>query len=337
MKASCSSFTCVSADKKHFLGRTYDEYGDITNNKVVIIPKGYQISLTFMGKKENNHQITDHQIVGMNVSGLNTPFLTEGMNEKGLMISLLFFPHFAKFDTRKSTYDVNGGLLLPFVLGKCQNVDEAVELLNEINIVNELETGMDLPCHYLISDRSGEAIVAEPVDDGIKIYRNEIGVLTNAPTYDWHKINLRNYLGTSNIGREPQKIGDYVIEELGEGTGYLGIPGDYTPVSRFIRLAFTKEYMPIPENEIDAINKMFNVFETVDVPEGVIYTPPEARSPYHEKTQCTSIMCAESLKYYFITSSNNRVCCVDLSKEISTTTDLKEIAIPFDQDILDLN
>ena len=117
MKASCSSFTCQSADGKHFLGRTYDEYGDISANKVSIIPRGYEISLTFMGNKENNKQIVKYAIVGMNVDMFDTPFLTEGMNEHGLMISLLFFPHFTQYNSKSNAeYDVNLGLLLPFVL-----------------------------------------------------------------------------------------------------------------------------------------------------------------------------------------------------------------------------
>ena len=269
---------------------------------------------------------------------LGTPLLTEGMNETGLMGTLLFFPHFAQFDTKKAVYNVNAGLLLPFVLGKSKNIEEAVQLMNDINVINELNTGLDLPCHYMFSDRSGESVVVEPLENGLKIYRSEIGVLTNAPTYEWHKINLCNYLGTSNLARKPQKVVDYTIRELGEGSGYLGLPGDYTPVSRFVRLAFSKNFMPTPVDEIDAVNKMFNVFECVDVPEGAIYTPPEERSPYHEKTLCTSVMCAESLKYYFSTSTNCRVCCVDLSKELnSTSTSLKEISIPFEQDILNLN
>lgn len=339
MKASCSSFNCSSADQKHFLGRTYDEYGDISANKVAIIPRNYEIGLTFNGIQDNNKQIVDYATVGMNISMFPTPFLTEGMNEHGLMGTLLFFPHFTQFNTKPTAaYDVNLGLLLPFVLGKCKNLEEAVELLGDINPVDEPETKMELPCHYLFSDKTGEAVVAEPLENGFKIYRNEMGVLTNAPTYEWHKINLRNYLGTSNLSRERQTVVNYTISELGEGTGFLGLPGDYTPVSRFVRLAFSKNFMPTPENEIDAVNKMFNIFETVDVPEGVIYTPPEAKSTYYEKTLCTSVMCAESLKFYFATSTNCRICCVDLSKEVnSASSELKEIAIPFDQDVAYLN
>lgn len=338
MKASCSSFTCRSADGKHFLGRTYDEYGDISVNKVSIIPRGYEISLTFTGKKENNKQTIEYAIVGMNVAMFDTPFLTEGMNEHGLMISLLFFPHFTQYNSKPSAeYDVNLGLLLPFILGKCKTIEEAVILLEKINPVDEPETQMELPCHYLISDKTGEAVVVEPLEGGLKVYRNEMGVLTNAPTYEWHKINLRNYLGISNLSKEPQVINGYEIEELGEGTGYLGIPGDYTPVSRFVRLAFSKNYMPEPQDEMDAISKMFNIFETVDVPEGVIYTPP-TRSPYHEKTLCTSVMCSESLKYYFATATNCRICCVDLKKELNRLSrNLVNIDIPFTQDILNLN
>ena len=115
MKASCSSFTCSSADDKHFIGRTYDEYGDISTNKVVIIPKNYEILLTFQTNESNRKQIVDYAIVGMNVSMLGTPLLTEGMNESRLMGTLLFFPHFAQFHTKKAVYNVNARLLLPLV------------------------------------------------------------------------------------------------------------------------------------------------------------------------------------------------------------------------------
>ena len=110
------------------------------------------------------------------------------------MGAMLYFPHYCKFDTRQADYDVNAGLLLPFVLGKAANLDEVEELLKHVNVIDEPSTGMTLPHHYIFSDPSGEAIVAEPLEGGLKVYRRTMGVLTNSPDYNWHLTNLNNYL-----------------------------------------------------------------------------------------------------------------------------------------------
>lgn len=330
---NCSSFTCTSKDNKHFLGRTYDDYGNIKTNKISLIPKNMDIRLNFLTQETIK---TKYNIVGMDVAAFDTPFLTEGMNDQGLMISLLFFPHFAKYIERKSKYQVNPGLFPAFILGKCKNLDEVERLISKTNLVNELETGLDLPCHYLISDRSGESMVVEPLKNGLVVYRNEMGILTNSPDYKWQKINLTNYLGITNKSKPEQIINGVKFSEIGEGSGYLGMPGDYTPVSRFVRLAFSKNFMPIPKNEIQAINSMFNIFESVDVPKGAIYISEEQRSKFYEETLCTSVMCSESLKYYFSSSSNQRICCVDLNN-IKDNNQIEKIDIPFKQDINFLN
>lgn len=330
---ACSSFTCSSADGRHFLGRTYDEYGTIEANRIAVIPRGHSVALTFTG---DERQTTDYAVVGMDVAMFPTPLLTDGVNEHGLMGAMLYFPHYCKFDTRQADYDVNAGLLLPFVLGKAANLDEVEELLKHVNVIDEPSTGMTLPHHYIFSDPSGEAIVAEPLEGGLEVYRRTMGVLTNSPDYNWHLTNLNNYLGTSNWARPAQLVNGHEISEMGEGSGWFGLPGDYSPASRFVRLAFAKDCMPEPADETDAVTKMLNTFATVDVPMGIMYDPDEA-APHYEQTQCTIVMCAESKRYYFTSATNSRVCVVDLDEETSEgTTELKLIKPPLQQDILQL-
>lgn len=250
---ACSSFTCSSTDGRHFLGRTYDEYGTIDANRVAVIPRGHSVALTFTG---DERQATDYAVVGMDVAMFPTPLLTDGVNEHGLMGAMLYFPHYCKFNTRRADYDVNAGLLLPFVLGKAANLDEAEKLLKHVNVIDEPSTGMTLPHHYIFSDPSGEAIVAEPLEGGLKVYRHTMGVLTNSPDHNWHLTNLNNYLGTSNRAKPAQLVNGHEISEMGEGSGWFGLPGDYSPASRFVRLAFAKDCMPEPADETDAVTKM---------------------------------------------------------------------------------
>ncbi|KEH84611.1 linear amide C-N hydrolase [Clostridium novyi] len=333
MNFACSSFSWSTEDNKHLLGRTYDQFGNLEGNKIVVIPKNYTINLEV--NDTNNIAKTKYSYVGMGILEVGTPILSEGINEKGLMGALLYYPEFAYYNKEKSpnAININPAFFVTYILGECANLNELLIKIKDINLTNELIKGEAMPVHYMFSDASGEAIIIEPDKGGISIHRNSIGVLTNSPNYSWQKQNLRNYLGTSNEARPPQNVVNYEISEFGEGSGALGLPGDYTPVSRFVRLAFIKQFAVKGKNELDGITKMFHNFSSVDVPDGII---KEKNESSYERTLCISCMCSESLTYYFKLSSNSRICAVNLEHE-KNNTDIKYINLPTKQDILFLN
>ena len=188
---------------------------------------------------------------------------------------------------------------------------EAVEAMNTITLVDELIQGKPLPAHYILSDKTGETLVIEPDAGGVRIHRNTIGVLTNSPDYRWHRTNLRNFVGVTNLPKAPRTIAGHEIREFGERLGGgTGLPGDYSSPSRFVRIAFMKEYAVRGENEVDGVSRMFRTFAMVDIPEGLAKGDPDYE--VYEQTLCTSVLCAESGLYYFAPAQNRRISAVRL-------------------------
>ena len=123
--------------------------------------------------------------------------------------------------------------------------------------------------HFVFTDRSGASIVVEYVNGERHIYDDVAGVLTNAPTYDWQVINLRNYLNISTVGVSALQVGETNVTALGQGGGLVGIPGDYTPPSRFVRSAFLRHYATQPKTADEAIQLTGHILNNVDIPLGI--------------------------------------------------------------------
>ena len=124
--------------------------------------------------------------------------------------------------------------------------------------------------HFSVMDKTGDGIVIEYTRQGRQVHNNTLGVLTNAPPYDFHMLNIRNYIELSNYNREPLVLGQDEFPPLGEGSGLLGMPGDLTPPSRFVRLAVLKEFATRPKSSAEAVYLAFHVLESIDIPHGVL-------------------------------------------------------------------
>ena len=311
MKFGCSSFTWTTKDGNRLLGRTYDQFGDLAANRVISVPEGSPCAPGLHPGEADPPGRWGY--TGMAVLGFGEPILVDGVNSGGLMGALLHYPGFAAYPETAAagTSPVHPGRLLAWLLSRCRDVEEALEALSQITLVDEEIQGKPLPAHYILSDRGGETVILEPEEDGMKIYRDTIGVLTNSPGYLWHRTNLRRYVGVTNLPKAPQVIAGHEIREFGEGLGGgFGLPGDYSSPSRFVRLAFLKEFSVRGENEVDGVSRMFRAFAPVDIPEGLAKADPGHE--VYEQTLCTSVMCAQSGIYYFAPAWNRRISAVRL-------------------------
>ena len=335
MNLGCSSFAWETKDNKHLLGRTYDQFGNLDGNRIVAVPRGYEIYLESSMEKNNTVKIKN-AFVGMAIVGLKTPILVDGINDKGLMGALLHYPNFAKYDinTSENMIDINPGFFVTYILGMCSNINEIVERVKGINLSNELVFEKPIPVHYIFSDRTGETIIIEPDENGLSIHRKTMGVMTNSPDYNWHKQNLKNYSWVTNEAKGPQVICGQEYPEY-EITGMV-MPGDYSSPSRFIRVALMKNFAPLAENEIDGVTRMLHSFSTVDIPEGVktVRVPEgEFKGNYYEKTLCMSVVCSESLTYYYTLATNRRICAIKL-ENIAQNSEIQYFELQEKQDIL---
>ncbi len=310
MNFGCSSFSWETKDGRHLLGRTYDQFGDLAANRIISIPQGVPCAPRLHGEEAVPGE---YGYTGMAVLGFGEPILVDGVNTAGLMGALLHFPGYAVYEeaAKPGRAAVHPGRLLAWVLSRCANVVEVVERLNQLTLVDELIQGKPLAAHYILSDRAGEAIIIEPEAGGLSIHRETIGVLTNSPDYRWQWTNLRNYVGVTNLPKHPQTIAGHEIREFGERLGGgSGLPGDYSSPSRFVRLAFMKEFAVPGKDELDGVSRMFRAFAPVDIPEGLAKAEPDY--DIYEQTLCTSVMCAESGVYYFAPAWNRRICAIRL-------------------------
>lgn len=312
MNFGCSSFSWETKDGRHLLGRTYDQFGSLEANRVIGVPKGIPCSPT-LGKRGEGIP-GRYGYTGMAVLGFGEPIMVDGVNSAGLMGALLHYPGCAFYPSggKLETTAVHPGRLLAWLLSRCASVEEAVEELDRITLVDEPIQGKPLQAHYILSGKSGEAVIIEPDREGFSIHRNTIGVMTNSPDYLWHRTNLRNYVGVTNLPIAPRNISGQEFRAFSERlSGGFGLPGDYSSTSRFVRTAFMKEFAVLGEDELDGVTRMFRAFSPVVIPEGMAKASPSGSE--YEQTLCTSVMCAESGVYYFAPAWNQRISAVRMT------------------------
>lgn len=320
---SCSSFSWETENHLHLLGRTYDQAGDLKNNRIALVPRHFPMKLEIQ-KETTVSAAAKYEFAGMCILGLHSPIMVDGVNECGLMGALLHYPGYAVYDLLpgSSKTNIHPAFLIGYLLSQCSCVEEIANHLSRLNLTGETVMGQEMKVHYMFSDTTGEAVIIEPDRNGISIHRDTIGVMTNSPDYLWHKTNLRNYTAVTNYHSPARPFLNTDISFFGEcqGGGF-GLPGDYSSPSRFVRLAVQKHYAVKGKDEIDGISRMFHVFSCVDTPEGILMTDnsmdPEKPFSY-EQTLCISAMCAESGTYYFSTAANRRISAVRLNQACQT-------------------
>jgi len=256
---------CYRCNSSYF-GRNLDldrGYGE----SVVITPRNYEIKMRY-GKPIKSH----YAMIGMATVVEDYPLYYEATNEKGLSMAGLNFPenavyyHFAEGKDNISPFE-----LIPWILAQCACVDEATALLGKINLVNiNFSEQLPLsPLHWMISDKK-YSVVAEPLKDGLKIYDNPFEILTNNPPFEYHYMNVSNYMGLSTGHATSQFAERIPMKNYSLGMGALGLPGDYSSASRFIRALFVKESSVSEHNEKSNVNQFFHILNSVAMPKGCV-------------------------------------------------------------------
>jgi len=256
---------CYRCNSSYF-GRNLDldrGYGE----RVVITPRNYEIKMRY-GKPIKSH----YAMIGMATVVEDYPLYYEATNEKGLSMAGLNFPenavyyHFAEGKDNISPFE-----LIPWILAQCACVDEATALLGKINLVNiNFSEQLPLsPLHWMISDKK-YSVVAEPLKDGLKIYDNPFEILTNNPPFEYHYMNVSNYMGLSTGHATSQFAERIPMKNYSLGMGALGLPGDYSSASRFIRALFVKESSVSEHNEKSNVNQFFHILNSVAMPKGCV-------------------------------------------------------------------
>lgn len=322
--------TCITYKNGDFyFGRNLDlEY--TFGEKVVITPRKYKFSFKMLPDMPSHYAM-----IGMAAVHEDYPLYAEAVNEKGLGIAGLNFPGNAVYkDRMEEKKNVAPYELFPWILGQCSTVDEARGLLEDVNLLNVpfVETLPLAPLHWMIADEKS-CIVLEAVEDGIHIYENKYGVLTNNPPFPYYQMHLSNYRNLTAKVPNNQFAEELELPIYGQGMGGIGLPGDFSPVSRFIKAAFLKWNSYANTDELSNVTQFFHILDGVAMVRGAVLTE-------EEKCDMTTYSCCVNVKkgiYYYKTYENNQIQQIELGKEDLENSNLKIFQLPRQQNINKLN
>ncbi|QKH04662.1 choloylglycine hydrolase family protein (plasmid) [Bacillus cereus] len=313
----CTSLTLQTKSGQHLFARTMDFALDF-NQEVIIVPRRYQWN-NITGETIKAKQA----VVGMGINHQGRIILADGVNESGMTCATLYFPGFA---TYSNSIDATKTNLAPFdfvawSLTQFNSVEELKKSLDSISFLDVPLSVLEVtpPLHWILGDKWGECIVLEPTIEGLKMYDNPLGVMTNSPEFNWHLQNLRQYISLKSQPYEPTQWGDVPLSAFGQGSGSMGLPGDFTPPSRFVRAAYSKQNIQGIDNEEEGVSAIFHILSNCELPKGGVITEEGTL----DNTIYTSAMCMESGIYYYHTYDCRQIIAIHLFHENLDTDEIK--------------
>lgn len=300
----CTSISFLTKD--HYFGRTLDlEYS--YDEKVVITPRNFPFQFRFQ-KPVNTH----FAMIGMATVADGYPLYYEATNEKGLSMAGLNFPDRTVYkDFAHEKNNICPFELIPWVLSKCESVEEAKELLYNTNVISAdfNDDFPSTPLHWMLSDRDS-SITVECVEDGLKIYYNPVSVLTNNPEFPMQVFNLNNYVSLTREEPETRFAEGFDFNKYSRGMGALGLPGDSSSMSRFVRAVFTRLNSVCGESENESISQFFHILATVSQTRGTVRAGNGFMATIY--TSCCN---TDKGIYYYTTYENNQITAVSMHNE----------------------
>ena len=319
----CTAATYKTKDG--YFGRTLDyefSYGD----EITITPRNYQFN--FRNTESMN---THYAIIGMAYVAGNYPLYYDAINEKGLGIAGLNFVRNAAYNKPvENKTNIAQFELIPWILGQCSTVKEAKALLDNTNII-DTPFNAELPLaqlHWIISDKD-EAITVESMADGLHIYDNPVGILTNNPPFNIQMFSLNNYMNLSPKNPENKFSDKLPLHPYSRGMGAIGLPGDLSSASRFAKVAFTKMNSVSGDSEEESVSQFFHILGSVDQQRGCC----EVHDGKYEITIYTSCCNLDKGIYYYTTYNNHQISAVDMHRENLDSDKLVRYPIILNQNI----
>lgn len=306
----CTSILINTDDNNNILARTLDLSEEICL-KVTFVPRNYN----WINESDNSLNKTKYALIGMASNVYNHPAFSDGVNEKGLTCASLYLNKLTRFDINNSDTKINivAYNFILWVLSQFQNLDEVISALKYINLVGNFKgITVEVPAlHWILSDSSSKSIVIEKTCEGLKVYNNPIGVLTNSPDFNTQVMNLYNYVSVTPYQKEDNMWGMFKLQALSEGTGGLGLPGDFTSQSRFVRAAFLRNVIEPSPDEISGIINAFKILSNCTILKGAIIN--NINTFTYSRYVCA--VCSESCTYYYSMYEGNEINAISLFKE----------------------
>lgn len=321
----CTGIRLLAKNGAPIYARTL-EFGRDIQSDIVMIPR----NSAFAGTAPDNTQglcwKTTYAVVG--ASAAHQIGIIDGINEHGLAGGLFYFPNYAQYqDVTQHEYaqTLAPWELLTFLLSTCATLSDVKKVLPTIKIANILFASWSIipPLHTIIHDPAGNSIVIEYIKGKLVTYDNPLGVITNAPNFDWHITNLNNYLSLTALNSPNVTVAGITLTPLGQGSGMLGIPGDFTSPSRFVRAVAYSQAVIDLNDESSTLDTAFHILSLFNIPRGVICQQEESTLHY-DYTQWTAACDLRNKRYYYHTYGNQQLHSIDL---MNMNLDAKEVVI----------
>ena len=307
----CTALTLTT--RHHYFGRNLDLECSL-GESVIITPRNFPLAFSCQPA-----QSVHHAIIGAGIVADGYPLYYDATNEHGLSMAGLNFPGYAAYfapDPAKT--NVAPFELIPWLLGQCASLAEAMPLLHQLNLAHlQLSDRIPLsPLHWLLADKTA-SIVLESTAEGLHIHDNPVGVLTNSPPFPYHMQNLANYMHLTNTDPENLLAPSVNLAHYSRGMGALGLPGDLSSVSRFIRAVFHRMHSRAPEDDSAGVTQFFHLLDSVAMPEGSVLVGDKP-----EKTVYSSCCNMDTGTYYYTTYQNRQITSVHLRREDLSVSNL---------------
>lgn len=346
--SACTAFQLQARDGSWVYFRSM-EFGLPFNSRLLIVPRGTKFTGTAGASAPGLKWTAKYGVVGPNQE-IATGLMSDGMNEQGLVVGMLLFPGYAQYpdaDPAKANTTLGSWEVATYLLSTCSTLDECKTALTDgsMQVANTpfAPFGGVLPVHYYIADKSGAVLIAEFVGGKLQLHDNPLGVLTNSPSFDWHLVNLANYVNLSAVNASTLDLHRDKVAAIGQGSGALGLPGDWTPPSRFVRAALFSQWVTPAATATDTVLAGLHVLGTFDIFAGAIQSnsasaeassdignASNAKQPPIVPNDTTQWIIAHdraNLRTYVRTYESLSIQVIDLKKIDFTTPGLRQIEL----------
>lgn len=301
----CTAITLTTKD--HYFGRNLDLEYSYTET-ITITPRNFPFHF-----RRKDTISTHYAIIGTAFVQENYPLYYDATNEKGLSIAGLNFPENAYyFPSDEEKENITPFEFIPWILTQCSTISDVRKQIEHLNLLNEpFSENLPLsPLHWFIADKKA-SIVIESTKDGLQIYDNPVGVLTNNPPFDMQLFHLNNYMTLSNDPPENHFSEVLNLKKYSNGMGAMGLPGDWSSQSRFVRASFVKMNSKCDTSENESVSQFFHLLDSVAFPRGCV----EMKKDIYEITVYSSCCNTDKCIYYYKTYENHQITAVDMYKK----------------------
>jgi choloylglycine hydrolase len=325
---ACTDFMLTAKDGTLLITRSM-EFGQNLNSNLRSSPRERIFTTTTPNNKPGLSWTAKYGY--LYVDGFNVDVTFDGINEAGLTFEYLYLPGETQYQTIPAGKD---NQVVPYanfgdwVLSNFQTIDEVKQALQNIYVSNQVIPQLGeavLPAHASIRDASGKGIVVEFYNDKINVYDN-IGIMTNSPKYDWQVTNLRNFINLSPYNPEPISAHGMTYSSTGQGTGAVGLPGDFSPPSRFVKTAFMLKNINPGQNANDLVNLAEHMINNVDIPAGVVRSTSDGQTSV-DTTQWVVFKDVTHKMFFYRTYNDMTLRVVDMNK-VNLTKNAPRLKMP---------